>query len=162
VDRFQTDIAAERQKVKCRMAKDKGPPLSSVNKQLIEEADILYSQINDSWQTVEAHIQDSGVLKPVVIGMGHDEDGDSFFLGVQKINGKWRICTGMIPHNAPDDAEVHKWIPVGDSPIQERIFYFSRIQDLYAEVVRSNEEVVAKLRAAVLNADDSLRSLGLK
>ena len=91
--------------------------------------------------------------------IGDDEDGDCHYLGVQKVNAIWRICIGVVSNNC--DYEQVKWTPVGNSPIEERIQYFSYIQDLYAEIVKSNEEVVSRLRGAVGDVDASLRFLGL-
>ena len=144
------------------MAKEKDPPLSSANKRLIEEANGLYDHINKSWLAVESDIQTSGLLKPVVIRIGQDEDGDSHYIGIQKFSGIWRISAGSIPSEASNDADVTNWTPIGFRPIQDRVYYFSHIPKLYAEVVKSNQEVVADLRVAVGAVDDTLRSLGLK
>lgn len=133
--------------------------LAAKNLKLLEEADVLYQQINSNWELVEEKIRTSGVLMPVFIYLFNDDEGMDRYLGLRKIQGKWRICAARQP--ASDDEEPQGWVPVTDQSLEVRVSYLPFVPRLFEAVVQSNETVVQRLRDAAVQSNDAIAKLGL-
>ncbi len=134
-------------------------PLDVRNKAAIEKATPLYDRINSVWEKTEEFLRSKGILAPVEFCYGGEEYGE-YYLGLQKIGGKWRICHGFFHYNSQD--QQTDWSVITDTPIELRVELLKHVQDLFEALVKSNEAVVPKLEKAAQEAEETLRKLGLE
>ncbi|MFN7841000.1 MAG: hypothetical protein ACK5N9_04680 [Pirellula sp.] len=146
--------------------KDKGTsvPMSEwlkKNAAMVKNADSLYEAINLNWLRIEEAIAKSGVLKPTHITVMIDSNGVNYFLGVDKVQGKWRIVQDWYDANGFDDPDRFNWKPIIDCPLWIRQNFLKYTPDLVKAVYESNAEVVSELSQSIKVADDFLKSIGM-
>jgi hypothetical protein len=131
------------------------------NADLVKNADSLYGAINTNWLRIEDAIARSGVLKPAHVSVMTDPNDVHHFLGVDKVQGKWRIVYDTYDANGFDDPESFNWKPIVDCPLWVRQSFLKYTPDLVKAVYESNAEVVSELSKSIKVSDDFLKSLGL-
>lgn len=135
------------------------PALIERNASLVAEANPLYDQINQNWEKIEAFLKSSGVLAPVAFWYGNDGGNEQYAIGIQKLSGKWRVCTGYSNVQDPEDREY--WTPISDTSLDERVAMLDYIPPLFNKLVESNAAAVVKLAEAVKKSSDALKTLGI-
>ncbi|TXH16359.1 MAG: hypothetical protein E6R03_05600 [Hyphomicrobiaceae bacterium] len=133
-------------------------PLDKRNKVAIEEAKPLYDRINKVWEKAEESFRKKGILAPVEYAYTDDDSG-SYSIGLQKFSGKWRICIGYFHYSDPEQST--NWSLMTDAPIEDRVHCLQYLKNLYEALVKTNEELVPKLRKAAEDAEEVLRKLGI-
>jgi hypothetical protein len=142
------------------------PTLEERNAKAMAAAGPIYDRINRSWAKAEEHIQKLGVLAPV--DMPYNSQGEmTWSLGVQKRNGKWRICHGEFDLR---DAERYKneefeydtqWTPISDCNVEIRIAMVFQVKKLIEEVVKTNEKTIPELTQSAVMLESTLKTLGI-
>lgn len=134
-------------------------PLDVRNKAAIEKANPLYDRINKVWTKTEEFFRSKGILAPVEFTYDCDDHVEYLF-GLQKVSGKWRVCSGYAEHQRPDQDAV--WTVITDCPVEERVQLLKYVPRLFEELVKTNEAVVPALEKAANDAEEALRNLGLE
>ena len=135
------------------------------NQKALKQAAPLFDRINHAWDEIEDFFRKQGVLRPASFtyrnwseSNGQGEWGGQRLLGVEKVKGKWRICHGDLYDNGPLDVS---WMPMAECGIELRIEMLEYVGELFAVMVKSNEEYIAEIEQAVALSDEVLANLGL-
>lgn len=129
------------------------PALIQRNKAAIKQASPLLDQLSGTWDKIEKFFQSQGILRGACVGYQtvyqdpHEECPIAErLLGIQKVKGAWRICTGSEHYNYPEDG--CDWKPIGEASTQLRIDLLEHVHPLFAAMVKSNEEYIKEIEKA--------------
>ena len=140
------------------------------NAKILAQANPAYERINAAWETAEAYIQKLGVLAPVE----HCYETHrymSYYIGVQKRSGKWRVCHGTydeeeairFEHETQNEDYEYgtTWTALSDCHIDLRVALIKHLGALIEAVVESNEKVVPTLLKSADEMEATLKDLGI-
>jgi hypothetical protein len=139
--------------------------LEDRNAKALAQANPIYDRINMAWTKAEEHIQKLGVLAPVE--MCYEEFREySWYLGVQKRNGKWRICHGEYNLNEEVNFQGEgeyctQWTAISDCNVELRIAMAKHLESVIEKVVETNEKTVAELEKSAETVELTLKKLGI-
>ncbi len=131
------------------------------NSELVKQANGLYDAINLNWLRIEEAIIASGVLKPVHLHVMTDPNDGLHYLGIDKMQGKWRIAYDFSSDPFEAEEVEFNWKPIVDCPLWIRQNFLKYAPDLVKAVYESNAEAVSDLAKAVHASEEFLRSMGL-
>lgn len=133
------------------------------NKSITNRAYAMLDKIGNAWRDAEEFLRSQGVLRGVEVALRPIKDQQTGreigeeCIGVQKLNGAWRICVGDRFHEVPDCDR--NWKPVVDAPVHVRIGMIEHLRDLFEAVVKSNEACADEIEDAVKKMDDMLSGM---
>lgn len=132
------------------------------NKAALKAVSPLFEDLNKSWERIEEFFRKQGILRSVQIPYASDEDGygqpvAEYLIGLQKRRGEWRICYGEFWYaNPTGEAD---WTPITEAGIEVRVKLLNHVTELFATLVKSNEEFVPELEQAVAMSHAVLEEL---
>lgn len=136
------------------------------NRTAIGKAGPLFEKLNGSWERIEAFFRKQGILRPTQITVEylydarHNPPNEAYggsLLGIERINGAWRVCVGNEHYDYPDDSV--NWIPISDAPTDVRLRMLEKIPDLFAKLTKSNEEYLSEIERGVVRAESIVTQL---
>ena len=134
------------------------------NQRALDQAKPLLESLSKQWGAIETALSNMGILKAAACTFESDEDprtghvSGEYQLSVQKLSGKWRVCTGYFHYQSPY-GDVEDWTPVIDAPISRRIELLDYVDDLREAIVAANESCVAQLEEACEKSSNVLKQL---
>ena len=131
------------------------------NTELVKTANSLYDAINLNWLRIEEAIAKSGVLKPTHVSVMTDPNEVRHFIGIDKVQGKWRIVYDTYDANSFDDPESFNWKPIVDCPLWIRQNFLEYTPELVKAVFESNAAVVSELSKSIKVSDSFLKAIGI-
>ena len=138
--------------------------LADRNRKAIEKASPLLDKISESWASIEQFFLKNGILCRTSIAVGKIYDDSpgmkevgEYYLGIVKVKGKWRICHGDMEHrNAHMGID---WTPISDSPNSIRIEMLDKVDELFTQLVKSNEDQLTRIQTAAIKSQSILANL---
>lgn len=104
----------------------------------------LYDQLNALWMEAERQLTESHVPQIVKYKFGV-YGGESEWLGLYKINGKWRICYD----HADDTTGPWDWFPIVECSADVRTRAAKHIAGLRQAVIESSERYIPVVEDAI-------------
>ena len=113
-----------------------------------------YDELNEKWLKAEEQLTELHIPRGVGYCYRSWDDGDEYepngyeshlSLGLQKVNGKWRICHGYYTDVSPDT----RWTPITECSAEIRVEaarYFGKLREA---VVESAEKFIPKVDEAI-------------
>lgn len=141
------------------------PKTMSIDDQNKELNEVLENRLGQLNSAIAAHEQ---ALKAMMIPRDvchcylaeadKDEDGQiagtsSFYLGMIKWQGAWRLCHGVEYWPGPDDRE---WKPLVDSSIPNRLRAASHFDDLRLKIIEEKKKLIPEVEATIEGLAQSL------
>lgn len=120
-----------------------------------------YDELNALWTQAEEQLTKLHVPHGVECYYRDWEEAGGQFsayahLGLQKLGGKWRICHGYSCDADPEQSI--DWIPITDCAADVRVAAAPHVALLREAVVKSAEEFVPKVDAAIAELRKELRT----
>jgi len=123
----------------------------------------LYDELNSLWLEAEKRLTEGHIPRTVEHVYAHyhvnghnPNDGEiALCLGLEKVQGKWRIC-----HSSYDirrQPEPDNWTPITDCSAEIRVNAAEHLPGLEEEIVKSAEGFVPKVEEAIQTLRESLR-----
>lgn len=133
------------------VASRRTPTLAERNREALAAAGKHLDSLSKTWADIETALLREGVLSPVEIKISNEYDDDGMILGenefgLQKINGRWRICCRYFHFSAADTFQA--WTPVTEASIENRIELIDHVDDLRKAIVNGNEACVSRIEEA--------------
>lgn len=111
-----------------------------------------YDNLNSQWTKAERRLTRCHIPREVFYKYAEDtcpdtEYGTTFWLGLVKIKGRWRIAHGSCPVSSerhPDD-----WIPIIESSAEDRVDAAAHFDDFFSKVIEDAESFVRDVDIAI-------------
>jgi hypothetical protein len=122
-----------------------------------------YDQLNALWQRAEAELTRNHIPRPVHFEYYHypldpdqpDREQVCECLGLQKINGKWRLCHGVYVAGSWG-SEPSDWKPMIESSGEDRVRAAEHLPAFRDAVIDSAERFVEEVDRAIKAMSDAL------
>jgi hypothetical protein len=122
-----------------------------------------YDKLSALWIKAEEELVKFHIPRPVTCECLEYEDSHDAnariceALGVQKINGNWRICHSVYPLGSKPESTG--WTPITECPVETRVLMTELLPDLRADVVKSAEEFIPEVDKAIEELEKTLARL---
>lgn len=121
------------------------------NQHANEALDVRFEQLKAAWEEHEKALKAMRPLESVTCCYSSEVDDSggalcNLYLGYWKDNGQWRIYHG--DECEPHDQHIH-WTPIHEASARYRIKAASHIDVLREELVKSKNEFIPELDAAI-------------
>ena len=134
------------------------------NQEAMKAVSPLFDELNKTWEKIEQFFRKQGILRDVELALKPLEDVQygpyaDTLIGIQKRRGEWRICYGISHYNNPN--QETDWTAIPECSTELRVELLDHVKDLFAELVKTNEEFIPELEQAVAKSHNVLEELGL-